>query len=146
MNDMRKLINIAAGKMLTESLNESDGMESFKPEQAMNISQVHDRFGDVSDWKKVFENGPGVYMVYSGSRGYIEDIEYIGKGPRFEYDTYGGVSDNWEPDDEDEDAGWSDDMGYDDTNEFTETYWDNNVFEVGRSEEEADVYFYWNGK
>lgn len=128
-----------------ESINESDGMESFKPEYAMNISQVDKRFGNVRDWKDIFKNGAGVYMADTGSRGELENISYVGKGPGFDYDTYGGVGDNWEPDDEDDEDGYADDEGgYED--EFTSAEWDGNVFEVGRSEEEADVYFYWNGK
>ena len=141
MTNMRKLINIANKAIITESFNESGDMESFKSEQAMNISQIDSRFGNVRAWKDVFKNGAGVYMADTGSRGALENSEFVGTGPGFDYDMYGDDADGMEPFDDEDEGGFDDEYG-----EFTGAYWDDNVFEVGRNEEESDVYFYWSGK
>ena len=148
MTDMRKLMNIASNNQ--NMLNEShDGEQfGFKPEQAMSISQVDERFGNMRPYKETFKNGAGVYMADVGSRGMLEDVTYIGSGPGFDFETYG--SDQWdeEPygDEDEEDEMYGDEGDTDRHDEFTQATWDRNVFVVGRNEEESDEYFYWNGK
>ena len=135
--DMRKLMN------LVESVQLNEDAEQFSKDKVMNSAEVSARFGDVfTEYRDAFKNGTGVYKVESGSRGYIEDVDFVGKSPTFEYRDYSGDFDGMDSefDDEDDEA-----MGFDD-DEFTGTYWDEKVFEVGKNEEESDVYFYWSGQ
>jgi hypothetical protein len=92
-----------------------------------------------TDLLSVFEeNGEGVYCMREGSRGEVEDVCFVGKGPDFEYTDYADNDDDDDDDDEDEDE----DEDGDDQNEFQWCEWEDDKFICSEFEEGADAYIY----
>jgi len=144
--DMRKLMNLFETASTTKKIIK-EGMDKFSRDKVMTSQEVAQEFGDelMSEYAEEFNNGRGVYMVNSGSRGYIEGVEFQGKDPAFSFSDYGGGEEGYddEYDDEDDDyEGDPNDLG----DEFTGSYWNGKTMENGITEEESEIYFYWAGK
>jgi hypothetical protein len=107
----------------------------FDPANAMNIENLTNEAGIGEDEMAVFEeNGEGVYCIRQGSRGYIEDITFVGTGPEFDYTDYEEAAEErfYEEHDEDEEF----------EAEFEHCEWEGMTFVCAENEEEADVYIY----
>jgi hypothetical protein len=108
----------------------------FETSHALNVNDLINTFGvDEDDIVNVFEaNGEGVYLIRSGSRGYIDEITFQGKGPEFEYTDYVEIEEElfYQEADEDEE--------FDPEFQFCE--WEDQAFVCAQNEEESDVYVY----
>ena len=141
---MRKLINLVESTQVGEMVSEGEvEVERFTKDKVVNMQELKDEFGEdqLTQFADVFKNGKGVYKIFSGSRGYLEDVTFLGTSPEFTYETYPNPHAD-EPEDEDMFDPHDFDGGYD---EFTEPAWDRQFFSVGLNEEEYEVYTYWSG-
>ena len=107
----------------------------FEDGHAMNIDDLLNQAGIGDDEMAVFEeNGEGVYCIQQGSRGEINDVDFLGASNEFAYTDYAEAAEErfYEEHDEDEEF----------EAEFEHCEWEGMTFVCAKNEEEEDVYIY----